>query len=383
MSDSPVYGTLLRDRLRKLIKDTSYEYPQLDIRVVSGAYASATVEVLDDSLVLTRDASTSTLSFGTYPTIELLLAPLRAIADVTVRLVGDGDPNHVTQGLQVIPPTNCLNRTVMLYSRRWSDSELDYLIDLAVQRHNLSIPIDGLTGWTGNYTSADVPTNHQQMVLTLAQIEVLKAKIQDSLKRRGTDMSSTDFTQLIGALETQYSADLARYREWLRDRVPTLEESASLDAGQIIVGTQLRETGFYQSRAASAHLTSRSGWIGRSRRVPSAAVPAPTAPVLSATQISAGVVKLTWTENRELSFDKYELWRGTSADLSNESEYAQPSGSIPATGTKIRTEVASHRPLWVDGATTALTADTYYYRVYAFNRNGRYASSNIVSVTVT
>jgi hypothetical protein len=38
--------------------------------------------------------------------------------------------------------------------------------------------------------------------------------------------------------------------------------------------------------------------------------------------------------------------------------------------------------LWIDGGTAPLPPGTYYYRLYVYNHNGEWASSDVISVVV-
>lgn len=385
MADSPTYGTGLADKLRVLIKDTAYQYPQLRVGVpAGGVITTATLEVVDDSISVFLNGTESLIDLSPESddaeTIEKLVPVLQDIhASLQVGLVGDGDPHHASLALQPIPPTNIYSTSVLLYTRKWSDADLQSAIDRAVERHNFRVPVSlSAPIWTGNYTAVTVPSNHHQFILTLAHIEVLKMMAQDVARRRNTDVSVSDWNTLISVLETSYNSDMLAYLESLDRRADTEVETEELGSGDVILGNLYREAGFYSARRSA----SRASGYG-AQRTPGAVLPSPPTPTLTATALGSGAVKLSWSRNRDTSFGKYELWRGTTASVSNESDFAQPSGSLVATGEKIRTEASQHQVIWVDGALAPLPAGTYYYRLYTFNRNNLFSGSSVVSVSVT
>jgi hypothetical protein len=84
-----------------------------------------------------------------------------------------------------------------------------------------------------------------------------------------------------------------------------------------------------------------------------------------------------------VSFWKYEVWRSTTPMVSNISDYVRPAGAIPPQGVRIRLETMQSTGQWVDGASPyPLAPNTYYYRLYVFNRNGKTAEGDVVEAIV-
>ena len=383
MADSPTYGATLTDELRKIIKDTAWVFGQMELQAIAGT--SALVEVTDDTLITTTAGAGAPVaqhlhfSDAANSTIEGLIAVLKA-ASYDAEALEDADPHHATTDLRIMGPTNCLNTKVILYTRRFSDAELDACVLRAVQRHNLSVPIDPALPFTGVYTPATVPAAHQQFILLLAQIEVLKVQVMDGVKRRGTDFTVEQFGALSNALETEYDRTLQRYLA--RRNVLTPEQAEDIGAGIIVQGTITRQAARYPSNSALWPYET-SELAGNRRTVPGAASQPLATPTLTGEALGAGKVKLTWTRNRSTEFEKYELWRNTSATVSNISDVVRPAGAIDAQGERIRTETIQSQCIWVDGATDALAAGDYWYILYVFNNNGDQTGSAVVKVTVT
>lgn len=398
MADSPTYGVTLTDKLRTIIKDTAWTFGQMELQSLTGA--SALVEVTDDTLITTTTGTGAPASQQLHfaeeanATIEQLASVLNAAGYIAV-LLEDADPHHATTDLRVIGPTDCFTAKVILSTRRFSDAELDACVLRAVQRHNVSVPIDPVLPFLGTYTAATVPVAHHQFVLLLAQIEVLKVQVMDGVKRRGTDFSVESFSALANALETEYDRTLQRYLT--RRNVLTPEQSDVIGAGEIVQGVITREAARYPSNSALWPFSMGDSFLGR-RIVPGSQSLAPAVPTLIATALGLGLVKLTWTRNRDTMFDHYEIWRNTTSEVgsivSNISDLVRPAGAIAAQGEKIRTEAIQVQCIWVDGAMTPLDAAlapvlpaitkvaNYWYILYVFNKNGDQSESGIVPVIV-
>lgn len=385
MPNSPTYGSELLDSLRRIIRDTSYQDIQFEAQVGSPASA-ATVEVQDNTLSFDCTGVSDLdidLTDSLYDTIEKVVNYINSSGTgYFAELLADSDPAHDSTDLKVMIPTVCLNKKVQFKTRRWSDAELGAAVDRAVSRHNMNVPRDPTMGFTANYTSLNVPEDHKQFVLLLAQIEVYNSMIQLGIKRRGLDMKAEDFVAIVKTLEDRYSNDLKRWMEIRKNQVVDPDDLEDLGSGDVVLGFAVRNS----LRTGTA--------------VPQAGAKLPRSVSLSATALGSGKVKLEWSRNRDDRFWMYEIWRGDTSDVSNFSEFVTPAGSVDATGTKIRTETRQWATNFVDGVTEgALTPGTYYYIIYVFapaigtsesryNYSNAYqkmdfAASEVVQVTVT
>lgn len=364
--DSPVYGGSLIDALRRVIKDTGWVYPQFEFSVTGAT--TAILEVTDGHFLVTASgggvpSSDLLLKQDTTATIELLVATLSAKLGYVATLIEDGNPNHASTDLMVLGPTSCLNTTIILKTRRWSDDELATVLQMAIDRHTLSADPDEFINWNPPYTIATVPASHQYVILLLAQIELLKMQVLDATRRRGTDLTPEQFMGLKQSFEAEYDSLLARSKQ--RQPKYTEENTRDLGTGDGIQGSFVRR---------------RPGDIYSSHTQ----APQPPASYLSAKVLGSGKVFLEWTPCYDASFYRYELWRHTTDEVSCFFKYVQPAGSLPETGEKVRMEFNPRKTNWVDGATAALTPGTYYYRVYVFNKNELYTGSDpVLAVEVT
>jgi hypothetical protein len=358
-------GGGLTEALRGILKDTNFLSRQFDFTVTSGA--TALVSVIEGALVITATVSSPTFQFSQYPTIAQLVEAINEYnAAFRATLVEDADPDHTTEDLQLFPPTTALNKRVVFSSRMWSDDELDAMIGRAINRHNNSIPADPTLKFRGNYNITSLPSEHEYYVLLLAQIEALKVQIQSATKRKGSDLTVTDFVALKGALEKEYADQLKLFMARRVTLTPT--DVKDLGSGDVIEGQTYRE---------SLH-TGRHYPYGP-RMVPSSAAPKPVAVHLNLTALGSGQALLQWTFNRDPSFHRYEVWRGTTAAVSDISELI----TTTATGIRVTTRYYREQVMFIDGAATPLTPGTYYYVVYVFNKNNEGTPSNVAIVTVT
>jgi len=383
VADSPTYGAGILDELRRILKDTAYEYPQFSMECTDGAASSAIVEVTDSTLVTTiTGGTTSNLSISltnaNYATIEKLVNYINTQSNYSATMIGDGDPNHASSDLQIMPPSSIKVTNVIFRSRRWADSELSNAVDRAVSRHNLSIPNELGLNYAGNYTAANLPKEHWYFVLLLSQIEAIKILIQDSSKRRGIDLNVTDAIAIKVALESEYTDQLNRFLA-RSNALLTEDDTKDLGSGDVLIGHSYRES-----------LRTGNDWSVNGYRYPSGPhtvgygiSPKPSTETLTVKPLGSGKVQVTWTRNRDTSFWKYELWRSTDSDVSNIADTVQPAGAIESDAVKVRTEYWQEKSNWIDGAATALDVGTYYYTLYVFNRNSEQTQSNVVKVVVT
>jgi hypothetical protein len=363
VADSPNSNDGIVGEFRRHIGDTSYTYVQMEIACDDAAATKAYVEVSDTIFSTTIENGDTEdleqdLTAPAVDTIEKLVSFITAHANYGAWVVSDGEGSHASADLEIIAPKDCLRRRVQLRSRRWSDSELEDVLNRGLIRLGRDI------GET--YSLTTVPSSIKDLLFILGTIGIYWDQINNATKRRGVDLRPEDFRVLHQALMDEYNQTLIALKASRPAPVPTLsnEELETLGAGEIIVGTQYRRN------------------LRTGRITPSAVSPFPIASQIVATFIGGAKIQLNWARSRTVNFSQYQIWRGTTQAVSNISEVVRPSGSVTATGTKILTEYNPERTVWVDGGSSPLPPGTYYYRMYVFNHNGEWAASEVVSATV-
>jgi hypothetical protein len=361
--DSPNSGGGLLGEFRRQIGDTAYNYVQMDVVCDDQGATGALVEVLDSTLITYITGGTAAplnidLFSSEADTIEKLVTKIRTTAQYSASVASDGESQHASADLAIIPPKDFLRKKVQLKSRRWSDSELAEFLDKALVKLGRDI------GET--YNLSTVPSALKDLVFLLGSLGMYWDQINNATKRRGLDLRVEDFRTLHQTLLDEYDRSLKAYmsRQPASISVLTPEQLDDLGAGEVIVGTQIRRNW-------------RTG-----RMTPSHAVGYPAAEQVFATFIGGAKIRLDWTRSHSSGFYRYELWRGTTDAVNNASEIALPLGSVPATGTKIAMLPDVERTLWIDGGTSPLPPGTYYYRLYVYNANGLWAASEVTSATV-
>lgn len=358
----------LTDALRSILKDTNFLSRQFDLQIMSGT--TGLVSVINGALTITATAGAPSFSFSTYTTIAQLVDAINASSNTfKATLVQDADPDHDTTDIPLMPPVDALLKPVVFSTRMWSDDELTGILERAVNRHNMSIPTDATLKFRGSYSLTNLPSEHEYFVLLLGQIEALKVQIQSSVKRKGLDLSVTDFVALKASLEKEYADQLKLF--FARRVTLTAADVKDIGSGDIVEGQTYRQ---------SLH-TSRRYPFGP-RIVPSAMAPRPVGVHLMVTALGSGKALLKWGYNRDPTFYRYEVWRGVTSAVSDISEIANPQVITP-TGIRVATLYYRNQTLWIDGAATPITPGVYYYVVYVFNTNNDDTPSNVAVVTVT
>jgi hypothetical protein len=363
MADSPNSRGGLLNEFRRLIGDTTYRYIQCEISCDDSSATGALLEITDSHLITTITGGTADsldldLTQPQFDIIELLVNEVRSHPLYSARVASDGEGTHASGDLEIIAPKVILRNFVQLRSRRWSDSELEDLLETAL------IKLGRDTGSTYDLTT--VPSRVKDLMFLLATVSMYWDQINNATKRRGLDLRVEDFRTLHQTLLDEYDRSLKAFKATEPPPISTLTEEQidEMQSGEIIVGTQFRRN------------------LRTQRMVPSVAVPFPASESLLATFIGGAKVRLDWSRSRTHAFHHYEVWRGTDNTVSNASEISRPLGALPQTGTKIATVYESERTLWVDGGTSPLPPGTYFYRLYIYNINGEWAASDIASATV-
>ena len=361
--DSPNAGGGLLGEFRRRIGDTTYSYVQMDVACDDAAATVALVEVSDFTFSTSISGGTAApLSFDladpAYETIEKLVTAIRNSPKYSAAVALDGEATHASTDLEIIPPKDILRRKVQLRSRRWSDSELTDFLDHALIKLGRDVG--------EQYSLSTVPSSMKDLVFLLGTINMYWDQINNATKRRGVDMRVSDFQALHQSLLDEYGRSLTAFKSLQPTPIAVLtqEQLDDLGSGEVIVGTQIRTS------------------LRTGRKVPSFAAEYPAAEQIAATYFGGAKIRLDWSRSHASGFYRYEIWRGTTAGVNNQSDIALPLGSVPTTGVKIAMLSDVERTLWIDGATAPLPSGTYYYRLYVYNANGLWAASDVTSATV-
>jgi len=363
MADSPNATGGMLDEFRRQIGDTSPTYVQCEVVCDDPLATKALVEVTDSDIVFTVEGGTATgfeldLTQPATDTIEKLCATIRTHEKFSASVASDGEGVHASSDLEIIPPKDCLRRKVQLRSRRWSDSELETILSAALIKLNRDTGL--------NYTLLNVPSKLKDLLFLLGTIGQYWDQINNATKRRAVDFRVEDFRTLHQSLLDEYDRAIKAYKDVQPPAIGTLtqEQIDEMTSGEVIIGTQYRRN------------------LRTQRITPSIALPFPAAETILATVVGGGKIRLDWSRSHSPAFHHYEVWRGTTADVSNISEISRPVGALPVTGTKIAMVPVVERTLWVDGGTSPLPPGTYYYRLYVYDVNGNWSASDIVTGTV-
>lgn len=362
MANSPNSGGTLIDEFRRQIGDTVFNYVQLDVTCQDTGATQALIEVSDNHLITVINGGTANsldidLEAFETATIERLVQAINGEADYIAHVTGDGEGTHAANDLEIIAPKDILRRAVQLKSRRWSDGELEDILTNAAQKLGRDL--------TKNYTLTTIPSKVKDLLFLLGMIGMYWDQINNATKRRGLDLRVDDFRTLHQAALDEYERSLKAFLAAEPPVTLTPEQLDDMGAGDIIVGSQYRRN------------------LRTGRMTPSVVSPFPSPVDLMASFIGGAKIRLDWSRSRTSMFHHYEVWRGTTAGVNNQSEISRPLGALPTTGVKIAIVNDVEHKLWVDGGTSPLPPGTYYYRLYVYNVNGEWAASEVANATVT
>lgn len=235
------------------------------------------------------------------------------------------DMNHSSLDLRIQGFGDLLEGGVTISHRRFSDLELQILLEEATKRHNTS------------YQLSSVPQNEHIFVLQLAQAEALRVLATNAVKRRGLEQSVEDLISLCSSYERAYREDIKRQRR----AIPVAKiKDSDVGSGNVVQGRMYRRS-------------LRTGY-----EVPIGIQPPPEDPALhlpADEDCEDNNIRLTWDQAKDYDFYAYELWRDT-----DEQNLA-----------RIRASVAS-TPRPVDSIADRLTVTTSKLVFQSFGANSNF-----------
>lgn len=343
-----------------------------------------------------------------YASVGLLVSALRQQPDYDVAVAESAVQDFPAGELVVEGGFGPCGRDTRqtLRHRVFSDAELSEYLSEAILIHN------------PNYTISSVPENEKPLVLLKAASRCYRTLAGDAVKRRGLGEDAAVLLSLARDLDAEYDSAVARNRRV----IPVVKvEEGSIGAGEVIVGTIVRENLRFGTRA------------------PIRSALAPDPPVLLDPvdgDVEDTNVRLRWSQNRAPDFVHYELWRDTqpqvernynlrlniesqlsgNPQLPQQNQFTRAGTSVQVLGSNLSnnntsnafdgffmwtaSEVGGARVVNVtfnDGIVvpepmnqsetqvsslgTPLEPGTdYYYRLYLVNRNGEIVQSDILRV---
>jgi hypothetical protein len=364
----------LIDKLRRRIKDDRPNVKAFTLSVTDSEAERAIAEVTMGHLIVKVVGGTAKgvdfkLDDPRYATIGRLQQALSRLDGYTASADEDAQADHIALDIAPVAPTDIgTGRSAINLSHHiFSDSELEEVIDSAIQRHNPS------------FTLATLPEREETFVLMLAQADICRRQAYDTSKRRNLDTEVGDLVRLADSIEAGYQKDVQRLSRALVS--PTEPVPSTMGGGDIVIGTAYRSS-------------LRSG-----KRSPYAAQPGPTAPVfveLDPEDVEDENIRIRWARSGDNDFHHFELWMDTVSDVRTGTEdtsrrdttYGPPvyyHYESLRRGTSNRVFNLSGSSILGQGARTYLVTELepdcdYFFRLAVKDSGGGYAASDILPV---
>lgn len=299
----------LTDELRKIIRDTKCVASAMSVSVSDGDTTSAVLELTRARLILTSSGGTLRgfsldLTSPLLDTVGKLYQHLHRYPDLAAAADEEMNEMHLSADLEEFGPTDIVRQGMKLRHHTFSDWELDQVLQRAVSRHNPSLSITA------------IPPAEKQLVLVLAQVEVLRIRAQDASKRKGTDTDVSTLLSIASSLESQYEGDIARLSRVLQ---PAKEApTGSIQGGDFVQGKMFRRA-------------PRNGFVNPM----GAAAGPPPVPLLEPDERDPEdtMVLVRWVKSPDQHFHSYELWMDTQEDVQRMRESILLSG-LPSSGSE-------------------------------------------------
>lgn len=361
----------LIDKLRRRIKDDRPIKKAMNVAVSNDSVQSAIAEVVDGHFVVQVSGGSSpsidlSLSDPRYATVGRLAQALSRMNGYTVSMDEDAEHQHMSLDIAPVAPVDIGpgRSSIELRHHLFSESELDEVIEQAIQRHNPS------------FTEATLPDTEHAFVLLLAHAEICRRQAYDVAKRAGLDTPATDLLALARNLEDTYLSDVERLSRALIS--PQEATPNTMGPGDIVVGTSFRSS-------------LRSG-----RRSPFAAQSGPVAPILiepDAMDVEDEIVTVRWVRNADNDFHSYELWMDTVPDISatpghRPVVYGRPTFyhyEEARAGTSNRVMQVAGASIRGQGVRSFQVRElepevTYYFKLFVTDGEGGVAGSGVMSI---
>lgn len=278
-------------KLRQRIKDTRYSRSAVEFAVTDSAVTQAIAEVTAGHLVVNTSGGDTpdidlNLSDPKFATIGRLAQAIDRINGYRAVLDEDAEVEHPSLDIEPFGPTEITGTGLDLRHRLFSESELESVLQMAVQRHNPSFSIHTL------------PPTEEIFVLQLAQAEVCRIQAYDTTKRRGLDTDSDALLKVARSLEEAYRDDTRRLKRALAS--PKEATPNTMDQGDFVLGRLYKRS-------------LRTGFMA-----PMSANLPPDAAVLLEPDVRDEEdenIRFRWQRNKDYDFYSYELWLDTRPDV--------------------------------------------------------------------
>lgn len=380
----------LVEKLRFKLQDDKPRIVAFNVSA-KGQARSVTIESTKSALIITAEGSqtvdSARLSYATHPTVGAMMRAISALRGLAVTSQVDTNASdHPSFDLHVDGISDITaGKAAAVRHRLWADEELLGFLQDAINSHN------------PNYTIGNVPLNEQTLVLLKAQVDALRHVAADAARRKGLEASVDDLLKLASARQSEYDAALRRMGKAVA--IPKVDET-KIGSGDFVNGKLFRQS-------------LRSGYNASMR----SALPLQP-PVLFEPEnrdVEDVRVRLAFGVSRDEQFVRFELWRDTqpaverspagmrqdvsglpAAYLTSRAGTAVSvaggpvvsTGTLPAEGFGLFSERTSplDRTVVLDGLASGTAPPlepgvTYYYRLFAMDRNGGSLGSNVVAVT--
>lgn len=281
-------STTLLDELRQRIKDVRYNVRAFGLAVSDSSATSALAQITNGHLLVTVLGGTAPsidfdLTNPRYDTVGKLYEVLSRINGYAINLDEDAELDHPAVDLFPINPVNVQTNGIDLRHRLFADSEIEMVLNQAIQRHNPTFSITTL------------PSTEHVFVLALAHANVLRIQAQDAAKRKGLDQTVSDLLEIASSYEKSYKDDVTRLARAIVS--PKESPQGDMREGDIVIGHLYRSAG-------------RTGFMSPLGQN----LPPSAADIFDAdwfTDIEDTNIRCKWARNRDFDFYSMELWMDT------------------------------------------------------------------------
>jgi hypothetical protein len=362
----------LIDKLRRRIKDDRPNVKAMSLSVSDDKADRAIAEVTNGHLIVKVGGGSAPsvdmrLDDSRYATVGRLHQALARMNGYTVSLDEDAQEDHMSLDIYPVAPTDvgAGRSSIELKHHLFSDSELDEVMEQAIQRHN------------PRFNAATLPEAEEAFVMMLAHADICRRQAYDSAKRRGLDTTAQDLLMLADSIERSHAKDVERLSRALVS--PGEPVPSTMGTGDVVVGTAFRSS------------------LRTGRRSPFAAQPGPVAPVFVEPEpedVEDELARIQWSRSGDNDFHSFELWMDTVPEVSGavQDQLAVRPGSPMFYHYEGVRQGSSQRVMQVYGASivgqgartytvSELEPDVeYFFRLVVKDGNGGVASSEVMSV---
>lgn len=351
----PISSSILSE-FRRRIKDVRHSSRAFGVAIVDPGVTTATAEVTMGHLIVNVQGGAAPsidfdLSNPRYDTIGRLYQVVSRVQGYRATLDEDVNLDHPSNDIEgfgplpiagggTVMPASASGSGVDLTHHLFSDSELEEILKIAIQRHNPSL------------TLSTLPPQEKTFVITLAHAEVCRIQGYDASKRKGLDQTVENLIALADSFEKQYKDDTTRLSRAIQS--PREANSNTTDEGDVMLGKLFRRSG-------------RTGFMD-----PLGNVIPPDAAVLQDPDehdIEDDNIRVVWQRNKNWDFYSYELWMDTRPDVIRTRE-----GGLIFAGVPINALISPDTDFGQRNAAKRMTTSTLVFRSFGSNSNASQSS---------